>query len=702
MAEEAAMIVDAPSRVAMRLPSARRLRVGSASLALASLIAAAFAVRLAAAMFHGMPRLFPDEYIYAELGRNLAHGSNTIRGQGAAFPALLEPLLAAPLWAVGGVELGYRLVQAMHALAAALTAVPVYVLARRLSIPTGRALACAAIALALPALVFSAYVTADAVALPFAVGAITAGVFVLERPSIRAQVVFVALAGLATFARVQYVILFPAFMAASLVVTRGSLRACVVRYRLTLALIALPALAVLAAGPTRFLGYYRGVTDFGLEPATIAHWAAVDGMMLVYAGGVVLVPGAVAALAAGLARPRTHVEAAAAAMTAAVAALLLTEAVLYAANGSARFQERYLVALLPLVPVFFCVAVERLDSKAFRAAVGLAVAGVFLLVALVPLSGFVVGGGKQDSPTLHAVYELEQAIGVGDSALAVSLVAAMLTLVAALVPLSPRRATPFALTAALLVYGAVAAGAVAYDRDVGGRVERTFVADGDARWVDEAKLGPVSVLQTPWSDRQQISNQLFWNRSLTRILRMDADTAEVDNFGSVRTRIAADGRIVAGGQTVREPLLVQEFASWALLDGATLVRRTVSTSLWKPAGTPRVELLLAGRYLDGWLGAQNRLSIWPNGDTPRTGILHLTLRLPANAPASTIEVVAPGISRVVALPPGGSESVRIPVEARRVWSLEIRSRRPFSLSDGRFAVAQISPPSFVEAQPKTS
>jgi hypothetical protein len=389
-------------------------------------------------------------------------------------------------------------------------------------------------------------------------------------------------------------------------------------------------------------------------------------------------------------------------MTAAAAALLLAEAVLYATNGSERFQERYLIALLPLVPVFFCLAADRLDSKLFRAAVLLAATGTFLLVVLVPLSGYTVGGNKQDSPTLHAVYELEQAIGLGNGALGVSLIAAALAGVAALAALSPRRGTAVALTAGLVVYLLFSVGAIAYDQDVEGRVERTFVAAGNPRWVDDARLGDVSVLQTPWSDRMQISNQLFWNASLKQILRLPYDTSEVDNFGSVPTVVTSDGRLVASGRNVREPLLVQEYASWALLDGATLVRRTVSTSLWKPSGTPRLKLFLAGRYLDGWLGAQNRLTVWPRATGTRTGVLTLTFSLPSNAPASTLDLTAPGVSRVIRLASGSRRTVRLAVDVRRPWTLVVRSRAPFSLGDGRFAIARISPPAFVEDSAKTS
>jgi hypothetical protein len=46
-------------------------------------------VRSAVAWKHETPRYFPDEYIYAALGRSLAHGHYEIRGHLAHFPAIL-------------------------------------------------------------------------------------------------------------------------------------------------------------------------------------------------------------------------------------------------------------------------------------------------------------------------------------------------------------------------------------------------------------------------------------------------------------------------------------------------------------------------------------------------------------------------------------------------------------------------------------
>lgn len=661
---------------------------------LVGLVAAAFLVRVVTALAHSTPRFFPDEYIYASLGRALSHGSLEIRGQAASFPALLEPLLAAPLWRLAGddIELGYRLVQGLHALAAALTAVPVYLIARRLGLSARLALACAAITLVLPAMVLSALVTAETVALPLALGAVLAAIVAIDRPTWQTQVAFLGLAGLATFARVQYVVLVPAFLVAAAVVERRDLRGAVRAYGVTLAALGAGTAILLAAGTGRALGYYRGVTDLALDPAGLGHWAATDAMLLVYASGLVLVPGALAGLALGVARPRSRVEQAFAVLVVALAALLLLEAAVYASNGSQRFQERYLVALLPLVPVAFCLGMRRAAGRAGRTAIVIAAAGILLVAMVVPVAGYTALDGNQDSPFLHALTQLEQSFGSGSAALLVALAAGALALVAAAVTLRPQLGTAVALAAAFAVLGTTAAAATAYDLDVSDRIRHTFVGTDDPRWVDAADVGPVSILQTPHARRQQVSLQLFYNSSIDEILRL-GDTTEVDAFGSRVTRIADDGTIVADGEVVRRALLVQEYASWAQLEGAVLERRTVSSALWRPDGTPRMAVLLAGRYLDGWLGAGSQLTVWPGADGPRRATVELTLSLPTGAPPVTVDVSGGGVRRPVRLQAGRPVALRLPVVAtRRPVTFTFTPRRPLIATGNRPVAALATPP----------
>ena len=119
-----------------RLPSLAAVRLGEligVRTTLGLMVAISTAIRGIAATSHASPTLFPDEYIYTALARSFATtGKPLIRGHLAHFPALLEPLLAAPLWALAPTPLAYHLVQVENALFMSLGAIPVYLLARRL------------------------------------------------------------------------------------------------------------------------------------------------------------------------------------------------------------------------------------------------------------------------------------------------------------------------------------------------------------------------------------------------------------------------------------------------------------------------------------------------------------------------------------------------------------------------------------------
>ena len=162
-----------------------------ARLLLFGIVAASFLVRYVAAVGHTTPLYFPDEYIYSGIARSLAQsGKPLIRGSSAHFPAMLEPLLAAPFWLTNNSDLAYRLTQAENALAMSLAAVPVFLLVRRLGGGAWAALAAAALTVASPDLFFSSFLLADPIAYPLVLGAVYVGVCALAEPSRRLQLGF--------------------------------------------------------------------------------------------------------------------------------------------------------------------------------------------------------------------------------------------------------------------------------------------------------------------------------------------------------------------------------------------------------------------------------------------------------------------------------------------------------------------------------
>jgi hypothetical protein len=660
------------------VPRSRALAHGlTTRVGLAGVVVVSFLLRLAAAAAHPTPRYFPDEYIYAAIGRSIGSGGRPlVRGGAAHFPALLEPVLAAPIWRLFDPALAYRLVQAENALAMSLAAIPVYLLARRLTLGARWSLACAAFAVALPDLVFSSYTLSDPIAYPLALAAVAAAVWALETRAPRAQLAFVALSGLAAFARIQYVVLPAAFVVGALVVERRrALRA----HALPLALFATPVVLAAALGPGRLLGYYSGVSNLPVG-GDVARWALRDAFLLVLASGVVLAPGAIA----GALRARGRGEVAFAAVAAAFGAGLLTEAALYAANGSARFQERYLFALLPLVPVAFGLWVKN-GRPWPRLVFGISLV-VLVAAARVPLSGFAAADGKIDSPFLVAVFKLETAVGTANGALLVALLVSVAALGAAAV--AWRGGARYAFATALAACVVMSAAAVSNDVRNAKDIRSTHLPSNPS-WVDAHGFRSVTAVQTLGSPPDRLLEQLFWNPSIRHEVLL-GNAKPTDAFTAPRLRIGPDGTLVG----VRGPLLFQEFGVSAQFDDAELVERAGTLALWRPLGTTRLHLLADGRYWDGWLARGGSVAVWPDGSGRTRGVVSFTISLPQTA-AAPVEIRLGRVQYTVE--PGAHTTLRYRIDRRGPWKLRFKSIGGSFRPDLRPVSVKMTEPRFVRA-----
>jgi hypothetical protein len=584
----------------------------TARVGLTAVVFCSLTVRLVAAAAHPVPRLFPDEYIYTAIARSLAHGhAPAVRGASAHFPALLAPLLAAPLQAVADPVTAYRLTQAENALFMSLAAVPVYLIARRLSLPTRHAFLCAIFAVAVPDLVYTAYSVADPAAYPLVLAAFAAGLAALERPRRLTQLLFLGFAGLATFDRVQYVVLPVAFFAASAFVDR---RRMLARQRLPLVLCAVPAVAALAIGASRVLGYYSNVTNLHAGSGVL-RWTASNLLLLAYASGMVLVPGAVVALA----RPRGRTERAFAALTVALALLLLFEASLFAANGSARFHERYLFTLLPLVPVAFGLYARR--GYPAKRVVLLVAAALLVATVRVPLSGYIAGIGRFDSPFLNAVYWVQSPSDPGLASLGVAL-GAMVALVLA-VAAAHRRAGTVALATGTVLVALASLGAIAQDTKEAQGVQRELVAS-DPSWIDDAHVGPVTMIQTQGGQPSAPLEQLYWNSSVDREVVLGNYARPTDAYAAPFLRARPDGYLA----NVTGSVLVHDWGATVRFQNEAVVARMKAWSLWSGSATPQLSLLEDGRFADGWVATTGHVTIWPDATGWTRGTLRFAMTLP--------------------------------------------------------------------------
>ncbi len=648
----------------------------TAHVGLTLVVGSSFLLRAVGSAAHPAPRYFPDEYIYTAIARALGSGAApSVRGEPAHFPALLEPLLAAPFHTFFSPEAAYRLTQLENSLVMSLAAVPVYLLARRLALSIGYALGCAVFTVAIPDLVFSSYTLADPLAFPLALAAVYAGVVAVASPSRRSQLAFLGLALLATLARIQYVILPAAFLVSTALVDR---RRVARTQRLPLALLAVPVLGALAAGPAHVLGYYARVADLHVG-GQLVRWAAVDVFLLVLASGAILVPGALVAIT----RPRGRTETAFAAFVATLAGGLLLEAALYASNGSARFQERYLFALLPLVPVAFGLYLRH--GRPGRNAVALLSVVLFAATARWPLSAYSAGLGKTDSPFLSALSRLEGLVGTANASLLVALLAALAAASAVLV--SRRGGGRYALGAVIGIAVVTSFGATVGDAATARQVRDDYLP-ADKSWVDSTGVQEVTLVQTAGAPPVHAVEQLYWNRSIEQERLLGA-AAATDVYAAPTLRVGRDGSL----RGVRGPVLFQGYAATARFQNAATIASAGTFTLSAADGTPRLGLLEEGRFFDGWLAQVGNLRLWPDATGRTTGTLRFVLTLPPGSEPTSVRF---GDTRYE-VEPGRETEVAVRIDVRGPWSIGFTAASGRWLEDQRVVSVRSSVPSFERA-----
>jgi Dolichyl-phosphate-mannose-protein mannosyltransferase len=684
--------VGMDAAVATRVPAGLRARTVPVAAALAALVGLSAVVRFVfSALRLETPVYLPDEYTYSALARGIAEtGHPVIRGVPSHFPALLEPLLAAPFWLPGNPELALRLTQGEHVLFMSLAAIPVYLLARRLDLGKGTSLVAAAFALATPDFVFGSFIVADPIAYPLVLAAVYVAVVALDEPSRKMQLLFVGLVGLATFARVQYVLLAPVVIVAALVVERGSLRRAWRKLGLATSIFgALGALAV-ASGPQRILGTYDVIFHLSAPVATIAHQIGMHTLLIPFAAGIVLVPGALVGLVRGVARPQSTVESAFATITTLFAFGLIAQAIFIGSTISGNFGERYLFFFIPLLPLAFVLYARRGGAKGPV----LAIAGILAVLAMrFPLSHY--AGRSSDSPTLWGVLGFETWFGVATGALLISLAAVALAAVAAYVGLRPKSRVTLALTVALAAQVGIASAAAAWNVNSDVRARDTSLP-ADAQWIDHAGVGPVTLVEPPGSDFGSGMEQLLWNRSLTGVALLP-HANPVDSHANRRIRVGSDGTLVVPSGPIAGPILVDRSSTWTSFAGATLVRSTANTGiapfdLWRPTGDhARLTTEVAGLRGDNWLMRVGWITVWPAQVNRR---LTLRLGLPSKlAAADTIHFTGAGRDTSFTVQPDETRTISFVIPAgTRPWTVHW-------LAD-RYGFRQGSEVSFLSGPPR--
>ena len=576
---------------------------------LGGLYAVAVTVQLALALRVVSPWIMVDELVYSDMARSFAStGSFLIRGVHANY-GFVYPLLLSPVYALAGPMADvYQWTRVVDALAMCSVVFPVYLLARRVVRPA-YALAAAVLAVALPSTIYIGTLMTENAFYPISAWAAFALVAALERPTLRNQLLLLALCALAFLTRAQAVALVAAAVTAPLAlawIERGRprrLRAWKPLYGVVAAAAILGIVVEAARGrsPSQLLGGYSVTTSgasYRVWPAIrwiVYHVASLDLALFVlpFAALVVLVANA------------RHLDAPLRAFAAASATLVFfftVEVGIFASHWSQRIEERNLFYVAPLFLIALLAWIERGQPKPTRAAV--AAAGVAAaLPGAIPFLDLMNINAQSDTPFLQPWWYLGDRVA-GRSNVALLAVVVAIALAAAFLWLPKRYAPALPVLVALgffftwlplqlWIHSFPRLSAAAYTTGVG----------APRSWVDQAvgRNADVTLLYTGTNPYRGWENE-FWNRSIRRVY----DYAGAPTLAGYEPELTEDAGGVFTLAGTHTPVHVQ----YVLTDPTLQIVGTVvardpdrGMAVYRVHGLLRTSTSIRGWYADGWTGS---------------------------------------------------------------------------------------------------
>lgn len=585
---------------------------------LAGLVVVSTGIRYAFTRHAVAPWIMVDELIYSELAKSFAAGGHfLVRDHSTGSYGYVYPILISPAWAAfRSVPDAYAAAKGINSLVMSLAAVPAYFLARRV-LGKWPSLAAAALAVAIPSMVYTGTLMTENAFYPIFLTAVLAFVVWLDHPldpgrplwsratlgfaGRSALLVFLCL--LAFLTRAQAIIFLPAVLTAPfLVYGREGYR----RYRLIYWLAAAGVAVVVVVQELRgrpvfgIFGAYQVASTSHYSVGEVTKWFLYHVSELDLSLGV-LPFAALLVLALGL-RGLPRPEKVFVAATAAVSFWLVLEVAAFASEQSLRVEERNMFYVAPLFLIALLVWIERgLPRGTVWATAGIIVAAA--LPGALPYSSFIGLNAISDTIALLPLgWLVEQGLGLDDVGLVVVFVCAAAGLLFLFVP----RRYALVLPVLVLVYFAVSQASIdAKHRHQS--LESLFggIVNPHRDWIDRAvgSGAKVAVVWTGHTDKFTIWENEFFNRSLGAIYAtgepLPGDLAETPVTVS---RSTGDLLAPGGGQVP---------ARYALADSSLALEGTViardirkGMDLYRLNGTLRQVARVVGVYADAWSGRE--------------------------------------------------------------------------------------------------
>lgn len=613
-------------------------------------------------------------------------------------------LLAWPLSVVNG-ETGFEIARALMCLAFASAAIPAYLLLRGVRLGIGWALAGAALTVIVPWSSVTGSFLSESVAYPAALWALWAAWRACVVPGAGSDLLAIAVALAAGFARTNLLVLVAVAPVAVALHTlagagrgRGRLRrAAGAMWRehpvfavllVPGALLAVLNLAGIQPGPlARLSGSYvtnLGEADFGVVGPK---WAGQVSRIVI---GVGLVPAILGLpwIVRQLAR-RTSPEAGALAICGLFGFFVVLFSTMYAAP-----EERYLMLAAPFLLLPGVVACARGEVPPWGVALGGLAVGVLVARVAWPFAGEptkLLTDPVEAFWTRVVLSRVPELPGSPRSAAGIAIVA--LGVVLALVTARRRvwAAVPVALLAAVVVFQVVQTGYVV--------TKRAQLAGGpgslaDLTWVDRRAGGQVVGIHA-----QGVANDLgyspiwrevaLWNRRVDTVVVDGFLNLQIPRYGS-RRDVAMDERTgrLEGARVPRLMLTTTQYRQTGLVADPVARATYLPVELVRLRGAPRVAYIWSGPQPDGWLTPREpeaRVRVLPGAvEGVRDPCLTVTLIAPpgSGGPAHRFTLTAGDTTRRGSVPAGGDREVTVPLTGGADGAV-VRTKGASRLADDR-------------------
>jgi hypothetical protein len=460
--------------------------------ALGAVVVGSFLVYGLLSTLVSVPRVHPDEVRYIIGASSVLEGEGlSLRGGEYGFGPLHAGVLTLVLWLSSDLESAYPWFKLVNALFWALTAIPVYLLARRL-VSAWWAVLAAGLSVAIPSSISVGTVMTESMAFLTGAIALYATMLALERPTVRRQLLLLAAIAVAFLTRSQLGVLYVAWLLALGLhwwispAARASVR------RLWPSAIPLVAalgvlLARVASGssPRDSLGAYwelwRGYSPFDVTKWVVYHLADIE----IY---LAVIPLAVTPIVlvelVRRGRAGSIIDSAYASLFVAANAtgLLVVAAFTSTPWGYDRLHDRYAFYLLPLWLVVFVIwLASGLPRPLVATAIGVGFA--LVLPAILPFRQLANEAGIDTVPGALWVWIEQQVAGQGPLSGQRLLAVFVISLLAAVL-LAPRRHGAWLAAAVACVF--LATSVLAWERLIDAPEDAVFAGGLERRWVDEA------------------------------------------------------------------------------------------------------------------------------------------------------------------------------------------------------------------------